>query len=78
MTIIKLDCFALVLEVLVEHKSVLFICFKPLLLNMKREFQPLLDVFDKTKITTVIPLPLLCKIEQKYAQVVDVVAIMNS
>lgn len=34
MTIIKLDCVVLVLEVLVEHLSV-FRCFKPLLLERK-------------------------------------------
>lgn len=67
----KLDCVVLVLEVLVEHVSV-FSCFKPLLLDMKRKVQPPLDVFDTSKVNTVIPLPLLCKNEQKYAEVVKV------
>lgn len=70
-TAIKLDCVVLVLEVLVEHVSV-FSCFKPLLLDMKRKVQPPLDVFDTSKVNTMIPLPLLCKNEQKYAEVVKV------
>ena len=71
MMIIKKDCVVLVMEVLVEHIPA-FNCFKPLLLDMKRKLQPPLDVFDTTKTNTVIPLPLLCKNEQKYADVVDV------
>lgn len=72
-TINKLDCVVLVLEVLVEHVSV-FSCFKPLLLDMKRKLQPPLDVFNTSKVNTVITLPLFFfyKNENKYAEAVDV------
>lgn len=63
-TINKLDCVVLVLEVLVEHVSV-FSCFNPLLLEMKRKLQPPLDVFNTSKVNTVITLPLFFFIKMR-------------
>lgn len=76
-TAIKLDCVVLVLEVLVEHVSVLS-CFKPLLLVMKRKVQPPLDVFDISKVNTVIPLPLLCKNCRNMQRLLKYWTVMNS
>lgn len=39
---------------------------------MKRKLQPPIDVFDTSKVNTVIPLPHFYKNEKNYAEVVDV------
>lgn len=76
-TAIKLDCVVLVLEVLVGHVSV-FSCFKPLLLDMKRKVQPPLDVFDISKVNTVIPFHFFVKMSRNMQRLLKYWTVMNS